>query len=489
MCTTPMTFFIRSLVGTVLAIAATASSAAGLRLNMWPVPPIYTGTSYSIGVQFEKEDRNDGIDHVGPFTFRTTLPPGVRYTGFNGVSWNCTAQPNLRDLSCIYSGTLTFWNPGSMGLGIHAIVDYGLTPGPVNVSGTIESGQVPLPPAPACTASPATTGCVSVATAYVTSLLRITGWGMNSGWVTAGPVAVWSGPPYEGGQQNAFVIEINNLGFGESNTPITLDVWLPAGISYDGVASGIPAWACSAQPSPGHVRCTSPAMYDSQNGFLSLRVQVADTVAVPGPLYVHAALGNNVQLAPTDCVANPSQLGCGRLQFHTRTPRVATLVAADLWHAPDVVTLGQEFGPVVFEYRNIGEATAGNTNLYLQLPPHVEYRGLISSSPAATCAAQGAIASGQVVVCQSSGLGAAPFNQGSLSLRLYGGALAASPGPLPVIAAVDLAAAPNPALLQSCAANPAQSFCAVDAITTYFPCALQWVDGIFCDGIQPFVRP
>jgi hypothetical protein len=473
----------------MLLVYGSVASAAGLRLTMWPVPTIYTGTSYSTGVSFEKEDRADGIDHVGPFTFRTMLPPGVRYSGFQGVSWTCSAQPDLRDVTCIYSGTLTYWNPGSMSLGINAIVDYGIAPGPVNVIGTLSSAQVPLPPNPVCQASPTTTGCVSTATAYVTSKIQITGWGMNSGWVTAGPVAVWTGPPYEAGQSNAFMVEVHNIGFGQNNSPVTLDLWLPAGVSSTGSGTGSPAWACNPQPTPGHIRCTTAYMYDTLNGFLSLFVQVAPTVAVPGPLYVHAAISNNVQLAPTDCVANPSQLGCGRLQFHTRTPRVATLVAADLWHSPDVVTLGQEFGPVVFEYRNIGEATAGTTNLYLQLPPHVEYRGLLSSSPAATCAAQGSIASGQIVVCQSSGLGSAPYNNGSLSLRLYGGALAASPGPLPVIAAVDLAAAPNPALLQSCAANSAQSFCATDAITTYFPCALQWVDGIFCDGIQTFVRP
>lgn len=489
MCTTPMTSFIRSLVGTVLAIAATASSAAGLRLSIWPVPPIHTGTAYHFGVDFEKQDRNDGIVHHGPFTFRTVLPAGVRYVSSQGGLWSCIAQPDLRDVSCTYSGTLDFWNPIASSLGINATVDYGIAPGTATITGTIASAQVPLPANPTCLAPPSTTGCASVATAYVTSVLELTGWGVSTGQVTTGPVATWIGQPLEGGQTNVFVVEVKNTGFGQVNTPVTIDVRLPFGVNYDGLLSGIPVWSCNQQPSPGHVRCSTSYMYDSQVGFLSMRVLVAPDVAVPGPLFAYAAVANDLQAAPTDCVANPSQLGCGRLQFHTRTPRVATLVAADLWHAPDVVTLGQEFGPVVFEYRNIGEATAGNTNLYLQLPPHVEYRGLISSSPAATCAAQGAIASGQVVVCQSSGLGAAPFNQGSLNLRLYGGALAASPGPLPVIAAVDLAAAPNPALLQSCAANPAQSFCAVDAITTYFPCALQWVDGIFCDGIQPFVRP
>ncbi|HSX62329.1 MAG TPA: hypothetical protein VLF18_19265 [Tahibacter sp.] len=477
------------LLFTVLSVAAAPAFAAGLRLNLWPVPPIYTGTTYQIGVDVQKEDRNDGIVHQGPFTFRTVLPAGVRYVGFNGGLWSCVAQPDQRDVSCTYSGTLDFWNPNSMSLGINAMVDYGIAPGSVTVSGTVSSAQVPLPPTPTCVAPPSTTGCASVATAFVTSKLQFTGWGVSGGQVTSGPVATWIGQPLEAGQPNMFVFEFLNTGFGQVNTPVTLDVWLPPGVSYDGALSGIPVWTCSNQASPGHVRCTTPYLYDSLSGFLSMRIQVAPTIAVPGPLFVHAAVGNNLQAPPGDCVANPTQLGCGRLQFHTRVPRVATLVASSMTHSPPVATLGTEFGPLVLEYRNIGEANAGATNLYLQLPPHIEYRGVLSSLPAATCTTQGTLAAGQIVVCQTSGLGAPPFNQGSLSLRLYGSALAASPGPLPVVAAVDLGAAPNTATLASCVANPAQSFCATDALTTYFPCALQWADGIFCDGIEPFVRP
>jgi hypothetical protein len=183
------------------------------------------------------------------------------------------------------------------------------------------------------------------------------------------------------------------------------------------------------------------------------------------------------------------QLGCARLQIPTRTPRIATLVSDGISHNPAVFTLAQEQGPLVIGYRNIGEAAAGSSNVYIQLPPYFEYRGLFSSSPPATCTTQGALASGQIVVCNSSGLGAAPFNLGSLSLRVYAGAQSASPGPVPVRVAVDLATPANAALLNACAANPAQSFCATHGIPTFFPCSAQWADGLFCDGIETFVRP
>lgn len=464
--------------------------AAGLRLSLWPTPPIYTGTSYNIGVLFEKEDRNDGIVHAPPFTFRTTLPVGVQYSGFNGGQWSCSAAPNLRDVTCSYSAELNFWGPSSSSLGISATTAAAMTTGPLTLSGTVASAQVPLPPTPNCQPSPSTTGCASSATSVVQSQVRITGWGVSGGTVTTGQVAVWTGQPFEAGTSNhILVLDTHNIGYGQVNTPVTIDYWLPAGFSYSGTVSGIPGYTCTALTPATHVRCTTPYFYDGLSGFISLRVDVAADVAVPGPLFVHAAISNNVQAQPPNCVADPAQLGCARLQLHTRTPRVAVLVGDGMTHGPATVTLGKP-ATLQLNYRNIGEAIAGSSQIYLRLPPYIEYLGQISASPAAACSAQGSLAAGQVVTCSSSGLGAAPFGQGSLNLNLFAHAQAASPGPLPVLAAVELAATPNAALLNSCAANPNQSFCISDSMATYFPCALQFgAEGIFCDGLQPFVRP
>ena len=483
---------LRGIAALLLLGQVAAVSAAGLRLYVWPTPPIYSGTSYSFGVSLEKQDRNDGIVHTAPFTFRTTLPPGVDYIGSQGSSWQCSAGgANLRDITCTYNTDLNFPMPQSASLGINAMVAASVVPGPVNLVGTIQNAQVPLPPNPICTASPSDSGCVSAATSYVSSRVVITGWGFNSGSVTTGPVAVWSGAPFEAGTQNILMLDTSNTGYGMVNTPVAVDVWLPTGFAFAGLHTGSPTWTCAAQVAAGHVRCTTQYMYDTQTGFISLRVNVANDVAVPGPLFVHAAISNNVQAAPADCVATPLQQGCARLQVPTRIPRVAVLVSDGISHSPQTYTLGQEQGPLVVGYRNIGEAAASNSRVYIQLPPQIEFLGLYSSSPNATCAVQGALASGQIVTCSSSGLGAAPFHLGSLSLRVFAHAAAASPGPLNVLVAVEQAAVPNAtALLQSCAANPAQSFCAVHAIATFFPCALQFgAEGIFCDGLQPFVRP
>jgi len=466
--------------------AAPAALAAGLRLSVGPVPTIYSGTTYYISAGIEKEDRNDGIVHHAPFTFRTTLPPGVEYTGFNG-GWTCSTPPgNLRDVTCVYLTDLNFFIPGSSYLQINANVAANVTPGPVNVVATLESSEVPLPQNPVCGASPSVTGCATVVTNYVQSQLRISDWGYNNGTVTNGPVAVWTGGPFEAGTtQNIVVLNLANLGYGPTNTPVTVNVDLPAGLTFSSGA-GSPPFTCATQTPVTRVRCTTPYLIDY--GFISLRLDVAPNVAVPGPLYVHASVANNVQAAPADCVTTPLQTGCGRLQIPTRAPRVPTLVGDSITHSPATFTLGQEAGPVIVSYRNIGEGNAGATTVYLQLPPYFEYRGLFSASPAATCMSQGQVAAGAVVVCQTSGLLSGGL--GWISLRLLPHAQAASPGPLPVVAAFDLANPSSTAILQSCVANPAQSFCASDTITTFFPCALQHGDeGIFCDGFQPFVRP
>jgi hypothetical protein len=469
--------------------AIVPASAAGLRLTIWPTPPVYSGTAYYFGVGIEKVDRNDGITHTAPFTFRTTLPPGVEYTGWNG-SWTCSTPPNdLRDVTCVYNTDLHYWIPGSGSLQINARVAPSVTPGPVTFTGTITNAQTPLPPTPTCATSPSTTGCATSASNYVASQVRIADWGYSNGTVTNGPVAVWTGGPFEAGTQGMIVLGTMNTGYGQTNTPVVLEVTLPTGLSYAGIMAANPGFTCAPQTPPTRVRCTTPYFYDTLYAFLSMRVDIASNIAVPGPLYVHASISNDVQAPPADCVGTPLQTGCGRLQIPTRTPRVATIVGDAITHSPSTFMLGQEQGPIVVSYRNVGEATSGQMTFWTQLPPHFEFLGTLASNPAATCAAQGTIAAGHIVRCTVAAVGTGTFGSGFVSLRVFAHRQASSPGPLPVVAAFDLANPSNAAILASCVANPAQAFCASDAIPTQFLCAMQFEDGVFCDGFQPFVRP
>ena len=90
-------------------------------------------------------------------------------------------------------------------------------------------------------------------------------------------------------------------------------------------------------------------MYQGQTGFASIRTDFAPDIAVPGPLYIHAAIGNTLAPPPTDCVANPVQSGCGRLAVNTRPPSAAYLRFndPDAQHSPAYFTIGQDNGPVV----------------------------------------------------------------------------------------------------------------------------------------------
>src|SRR5690606_40300228 len=118
-----------------------------------------------------------------------------------------------------------------------------------------------------------------------------------------------------GSLQQGIPVCVVNAGFGPSNTPATLKVQMHIGVTYSGIVSGIPSWTCSAamEVDGELLTCTVPYMVSGQTGFTSMRVDFAPDVVVPGPLYLHAAIGNDQVAPPTTCVSDPHQRGCGRL--------------------------------------------------------------------------------------------------------------------------------------------------------------------------------
>lgn len=124
--------------------------------------------------------------------------------------------------------------------------------------------------------------------------------------------------------QNLIIVDVKNTGFGAANTPGILKVKFPLGVTYSGFTSGIPAWACSAAMEvDGQMpTCTAP-IYNGQAGFASIHTDFAPDIAVPGPLYFYAAIGNVLVPPPTNCAANPSQRSCRRLTVNTRPPSAA----------------------------------------------------------------------------------------------------------------------------------------------------------------------
>ncbi|WP_440224458.1 hypothetical protein ACQQ2N_04355 [Dokdonella sp. MW10] len=479
-----VTSFFRALAVLSCLVAGGVAHAAGLTLTMSPVPPVYTGTQYTFGLGFEKTDRNDGIVHDGPFTLRIRIPAGMTLRGATGGNWTCPPPPaGAITMSCTYPTALTFWNPASSFLSVHGDTPIDMPLGPVDLEATIESAQVPLPGNVICTGSPSTTGCAIVATPVTASSLRITDWGASSGWVANTPVAVWNGPPYEAGTDETIVIGLRNIGFSSSNTPITLRVMLPDGVSFRSTGSSIPTFTCSAAGQL--VTCTTPHMYDTQNGYVVIGTRVSHGVAVPGPLFFHAAVGNNVVAPPSDCVANPHQDRCGRLQMPTRAPRTPFLrfETPAITHSPAIFTLGQDQGPIVASFRNVGDGLAGATSVLFKLPPGFIYTHLFSAIPSMACSASGSIANGQVLTCTGPGLPSG--TSGYVSFGVHPDAGTEAPGPVVLLGAVDTSSPASTQTLASCANDPTRVQCAWHEIPTFRPCALQYgTDGVYCDAFE-----
>lgn len=481
----PVLQVVRVMTMLVCLAGAGAVHAAGLTMTMWPTPPINTGTQYGFGISFEKTDRNDGIVHAAPFTLRIRIPAGMTLRpAFIGNGWTCPAPPaGATIMACTYNTTLTFASPGSASLGINADVPISMPLGPVALNATIESAQVPLPGNVICTTSPSTSGCVEVTTNVVASSLQVTDWGANSGWVANAPVAAWTGPPYEAGTDSAIQVSLRNLGFSQSNTPVTVRISLPIGVSYRSLVSSIPGFACSAAGQL--VTCTTPYMADTQNGYVSIGTRIGYGVAVPGPIYFHAAVGNNVLAPPTDCVANPNQIRCGRLEMPTRAPRMPFLRFATpaVAHTPAIFKLGQDNGPIVASFQNVGDGTASATSALFKLPPGFSYTTLFSSIPALACSASGSVASGQLLTCTGPGLPSG--SSGYVSFGVHLDASTEAPGPVVLLGAIDTSSPASANQLASCANDPSQVNCVWHEIPTVRPCALQYgTEGIYCDGFE-----
>jgi len=208
-------------------------------------------------------------------------------------------------------------------------------------------------------------------------------------------------------------------------------------------------------------------------------------VPVPGPVFLHAAIGNNVVSAPTTCVADPYQARCARLQMPTRSPRVADLrfVEPRLEHAPEWFEAGTSTNSLTARFRNVGEADATATTVSFALPPGFGYNATINSIPAFTCTTTGSITTGQRLFCTGAGL-PSTFS-GFLSIRLTVTVDAERPGPVPVLAAIDSSTPPSTAMLEACALDPSQPPCAWHEIPVWASCAtVQGLDTLFCDGFE-----
>ncbi|HET9032874.1 MAG TPA: hypothetical protein VFN25_08210 [Dokdonella sp.] len=481
--------FNRFLLFALLAGVSSLANAGPLRLDV-QMPTTYTGTEFSYVIQIRKENIGDGIVYSGMFTVHSTLPEGMTFLYGNGGGWTCTVTgADSREMICTKTTTLTDTNYNMSVVSITAHTDIDMPLAPVEISTTLSSAQVPLPPILICEPSPSTNGCATVNPTVQESKIEILGWGAGH----SNPVDIWSLEIEAGSLQNIIPVYMVNTGFGPSNTPAILKVKFPAGVTYSGFTSGIPAWNCSAamEIDGQLLTCTVPYMASGQVGFASIRTDFAPDIVVPGPLYFHAAIGNDQVAPPTTCAADPYQRGCGRLAVNTRPPSAAYLRFSDpdVQHSPAYFTIGQDNGPVVVNFRNIGDGVAANTAVQIKLPRGFAYTQTYSAIPALTCTTSGSLANGQLLTCQGASMAAG--STGYVSFGVYlDPTLTESPGPLPLVGAIDSSNPANTTLLAACASDPNQINCFWHEIPTYAPCALQYgMDGIFCDAFEELGLP
>lgn len=465
---------------------AGACDAAGLQLQV-TAGPFYPGTVSNFTVALQKETNTDGITVTPPLTFRMALPTGVTFraatAGIGATAWLCTGTAvGATTIVCTYNGTMTPAQWGASVLGLSADVAADAPLGPVTLTATIESAQYPLSNPPNCAPSPSVTGCATVATNVLASSLNVVA------WYYAGQVVTWpSNQPWEAGTQRIVEVDFQSVGFDYTSGTVTLKVDLPPRVHFTQNSSN-PNFTCSAQMQGDHERvtCTTPTL--NSGGYVGLYVTAAPDIDVPGPVYFHAAIGNATQQPPTTCVANPYQVGCGRLEMTTRPPRVAALGFNGVQYSPSYFTVGQRNGPMVINVRNLGEGNASTTTVVLRLPPGFQYYNLIASLPAFTCTPSGSPATGQILTCTASGLIAS--SSGFLSLNVDLDTSTEAPGPVVLLGAIDQSSPASLATLTACASDPNHAYCLWHEIRTYAPCALQHEGGIYCDGFErlPFTQ-
>lgn len=467
---------------------AGTSEAAGLRLQL-TAGPFYTGTVKNFVVALQKESNSDGITVTPPLTLRMPLPAGVTFraqtAGIGATAWLCTGTAvGATTIVCTYNGTMTpaQWDAPVLGLAVDVAPDAPV--GAVALTATIESAQYPLPNPPNCAPSPSATGCATLATNVLASSFDIVA------WYYPGQVVTWPGDqPFEAGTQRIVEVDFQSVGYDYTSGAVTLEVDLPPRFHFTQNSSN-PAFTCTAQMQADHERvtCTTPAL--NSTGYVGLYVTAAPDIAVPGPVYFHAAIGNAVQPPPTNCAADPYQKGCGRLEWATRPPRVAALAFNGVQHSPAYFALGQRNGPLVVNVRNLGEGNASATTVVLRLPPGFHYANLIASLPAFACTPSGDAATGQILACTAAGLVAS--STGFLSFAVDLDASTEAPGPVVLLGAIDQSSPASTSALTACASDPSPSHCLWHEIPTYAPCALQYgADGIYCDGFDetmPFAQ-
>lgn len=472
------------LVMSFMLLCLTGTALANPLLFSWNTPVPYSGTDWSVGFGITL---TSGSPMAGPFTVRFHLPDGVEYRSNAVAAWICAVPPaQLREVVCTWTGTLTPTNGVSPHLGIYMRTSPDLALTTHELRATVETPTLPAPAPSQCMASPSSTGCLVTQVQALASSLHVVDWGygQGTGVDTPGPVATVTSP-FEAGNERRVMLQFSQVGYGAGNTPVTARFHLPAGLVYNRLFTSLPGFTCSVAPDGGGqlLTCSTPTLIN--NGWLVFYVDVAPNVEIPGPLLIHARLGNDSQsVTLAQCLAQPTRMGCGRLSVPTRVARAPRLELVSASASPAAFTRSQE-GRVILTYRNAGDMLSPGSRVVAQLPPGLAWNRTMSLSM--TCSVSGDPAgAGQLLSC----IGPAVPETFTLGPELVLDVRYNAADALPILLAVDMGQGSVQALLDGCAANPQQSHCRLLDVPVAYRCADQHgAEGIFCNGVELLPTP
>lgn len=306
--------------------------------------------------------------------------------------------------------------------------------------------------------------------------------------------AVW-GSPMRVGKRALLGIDWDYTGNLVPGVPATAWLLLPSGVQYTPtptlpLASGV---TCASEGLVGArelVACAISAMNMGTYAMIQpLVLSLGRDVTGGSTIAFHGVVDTTAQPMPKDWLDDPAQDcdACYTMNVPVLGPRLQISTAMPLPSDPWQVNRPAHLD--VWLRNNELSGQSGNLHLHVQFPPGMSYQSHAHEGwPDATCSTVPS-AQGQVLTCSWTTPMGAQDNR-RIVIAVATDTTLAAPGPVPILFALEEhATATPPPELARCAANPDVPDCFLLDRPTVYHCASQYVDGVYCDDFEVFVRP
>jgi hypothetical protein len=464
------------LLATALLCAGSAHSAM-VDMNMVVRNPMGTGTFGAGGINYLQLTATNvsGATLTAPITFRTSLPAGMSVTpsSFQSTTFSCSTPITPNDVVCVRNTNWPAAGSSTITFDIDIAPDFAPV-GSTNFIGTIENAQYPLPDPLNCVVSNnVITQCAKRVINIVQSQIHVD------------RITIFNDDILTAGADEQARVRVVNTGYDAGNAPVTMKLYWPTGVTYLSHVNVAPAnWTCSGS---NPTTCTTNNYFPGSNE-PRFSIRVPDSLPIPGPVTIRTEIGNREpQPIPTDCLVNPSQLGCFSASFATEAAPAPILEITSMAHAAATLPIQADAGSITVSYRNVGNLGAGNFYVSLQLPPGFGYASLQAGIGYAltACSASGSVALGQTVKCnRAAGVPVNGSGSGIVRVNIERGYASRIAVPL-VVSAIATAAADtaDPDILLDCASTPDAAHCEHHAVPVSGRC-MDYAEDIYCDGYE-----